>query len=190
MDLLPKSERKYWDLTLHNRNKRYSEDSKRVCSLLEELMLVTNGNEWLGEIAMKNRNGTQAFQNLRTHYNGSGEHLKRVAEANQILDSIYYKNKKSAFTFEVYVIIVKEAHKLVKDHVELYNDAQKSIQLLRASKMTHHCTYKHRGYCTDEPSNNFNSAVDRLLQSSQTTSIYLLKKYLTSKKIGQLHTSL
>ena len=52
---------------------------------------------------MKNRNGTQAFQNPRTHYDGPGEHLKRVTEANQIIDAIQYKNENTAVTCEVYM---------------------------------------------------------------------------------------
>ena len=51
---------------------RYVEDSKRVYSPLEELMLGTDGYQWLGEVAMSNRNGTQSFGNLRTHYDGPG----------------------------------------------------------------------------------------------------------------------
>ena len=103
MNLLPKSKREYWDLILDIGNRRYSEDSKWVHSLLEELMLGTDGYEWLGEIAVRNGNGTQALQNLRTHYDGPGEYLKRVAEANQILETIHYKNENTAVTFEVYI---------------------------------------------------------------------------------------
>ena len=58
MSQLPKSKSEYWDLTLDNRYRWYSEDSKRVYSLLEELMLGTDGYEWLGKIAMRNRKGT------------------------------------------------------------------------------------------------------------------------------------
>ena len=43
-------------------------------------MLGTDGYEWLGELDMKNSNGTQLFGNLLTHYDGPGEHLKLVAK--------------------------------------------------------------------------------------------------------------
>ena len=33
-------------------------------------MLGVDGYELLSEITMKNRNGTQDFQNLKTHYDG------------------------------------------------------------------------------------------------------------------------
>ena len=49
-------------------------------------MLGTDGYEWLGENAMKNRNGTQPFQNLKSHYDCPADHFQYVAEANQILD--------------------------------------------------------------------------------------------------------
>ena len=48
-------------------------------------MIGTYGYEWLGEVATRNRNGTQSFGNLQNHYDGPGEHLTSVAEANQIL---------------------------------------------------------------------------------------------------------
>ena len=92
MALIPQTEQDYWNLTLNNRNRGYVADSKRVYSLLEELMLGTDGYEWFREVATSNRNGTQSFENLRTHYDGSVEHLKRVTKANQILENIQYKN--------------------------------------------------------------------------------------------------
>ena len=45
-------------------------------------MLGIDGYEWLREVAMSNMNGTQLFGKLRTHYDGPGEHLKRVVEVN------------------------------------------------------------------------------------------------------------
>ena len=58
---------------------------------------------------MRNRNVTQSFGNLRTHYDGPQEHVKCVAKANQILENIHYKNLKTAVTFEVYVTRIKES---------------------------------------------------------------------------------
>ena len=74
---------------------------------------------------MDNMNGPQTFQNLRTHYDGPGEHLQRVTEANQIFDTIHYKKKNTVVTFEVYITRIKEAYKVLKDHGEIHNDAQK-----------------------------------------------------------------
>ena len=65
-------------------------------------MLGADGYEWLGEISMMNSNGTQSFENLQTHYDGPGEHLKHAADANHILKNIYYKNEHIAVIFEVY----------------------------------------------------------------------------------------
>ena len=55
-------------------------------------MLGTDSYEWLIEVAMRNRSGTQSFGNLRIDYDGPGGHLKGVAKANQILENIHYKN--------------------------------------------------------------------------------------------------
>ena len=82
----------------------------------------TDRYEWLGEVAMRNRNGKQSFGNLRTHYDGPGEHLKLVAEANHILEKIYYKNKNTAVTFEVYVTMIKESYNIIIDHGGVQND--------------------------------------------------------------------
>ena len=46
MELLPQTEQEYWNLNLDNR--RYVEDLERVYSLSEDLMLGTDGYEWLG----------------------------------------------------------------------------------------------------------------------------------------------
>ena len=64
VELLPRTEQKYWNIKLNNRNMRYIEDSKQVYSLLEDLMLGTEGYECLGKVSMRNRNGTQSFENL------------------------------------------------------------------------------------------------------------------------------
>ena len=109
MALLPQTEQEYRNITIDNRNMRYVEYPERVYSLLEELMLGTDGYEWLGEVSTRNRNGIKYFGNLQTHYDGPREHLKHVAEANQILENIHNKNKNIAVTFEVYVTRIKES---------------------------------------------------------------------------------
>ena len=85
-------------------------------------MIGTDGYDWLGEVDMRNRNGTQLFGNLRKHYDGLGAHLKRVTKANHILEKIHYKNKNTVVTFEVNVTSIKELYKILKDHGEVHND--------------------------------------------------------------------
>ena len=116
MALLPQTEQEHWDITLDNRNRRYVEDLQQVYSLLEELMLGTAGCEWLWEVAVRNRNGTQYFENLQTHYDGLGKYLKRVVKANHILENIHWNNENTALTFEVYTTRIKELYKVIKDH--------------------------------------------------------------------------
>ena len=60
-------------------------------------------------VAMRDRNGTQSFGNLRNHYDGTGEHLKRVAKTNHILVNIHYKNESTAVTFKVYDTRIKKS---------------------------------------------------------------------------------
>ena len=43
MDLLPQTEQEDWNINLDNRNRRYIEYLKRVYSLLEDIMLGTDG---------------------------------------------------------------------------------------------------------------------------------------------------
>ena len=71
------------------------------------------------------------FGNLRTHCDGPGEHLKRVAKENQILENIYYKYENTAVTFEIYVTRIKEAYKILKDNGEVHNDSQKVQKSIR-----------------------------------------------------------
>ena len=47
MELLLQTEQEYCNITLDKRNRRYVKDSKLVYSLLEEIMLGTDGYKWL-----------------------------------------------------------------------------------------------------------------------------------------------
>ena len=85
-------------------------------------MICTYGYEWLGEVATRNRKGTQYFGNLQTNYDGPGYHLKRVAEENQILVNIHHKNENTVVTFEVYFTSIKDSYKILKDNGEVHND--------------------------------------------------------------------
>ena len=58
MALFSQTEQEYLNLTLDNRNRSYIEDSKQVYSLLEDIMLGTDGYEGLVEAAVRNKNGT------------------------------------------------------------------------------------------------------------------------------------
>ena len=131
MSLLTQTEKEYWTFTIDKRNRRYVEYSNRLFSLSEEIMLGTDVYEWLGEVATRNRNGTQLFGNLRTNFGVPGEHLKLVAEANQILENIHYKNENTAFNFEFYVKRIKESYKMLKDHGGVHNYSQKVQKLIR-----------------------------------------------------------
>ena len=54
-----------------------------------------------------------------------------MAEANQILENIHYKNENTAVTFEVYDTRIKESYKILKDHGEVHNASQKVQKLIR-----------------------------------------------------------
>ena len=131
ISLLPQTEQEYWNITLDNRNRRYVEELKQVNSLLEELMLGTEGYEWLGEVVTRNRNGAKYFGNLQNTYDEPGEHLKPVAEANQVLENIHYKNETIVVTFEVCATKIKDSYKILKDHGEVHNDSQKVQKFIR-----------------------------------------------------------
>ena len=90
---------------------------------MEYLVLGADVYEWLGEVAMRNRNGTQLFGNLQTHYDGPVEHLKHVSKANHILETIHYKNENTAVNFEVYVTMIKESYNILKNHGGFHNDS-------------------------------------------------------------------
>ena len=167
MALLPQTEQEYWNINLDNRNSCYVEELKQVYSLLEELIIYTYGYEWLLEVAMKNSNDTQIFGNLWTHYDGTGANLKRVAEANKILENIHYKNENTAVTFEVYVTRIKEAYKILKDNGKVLNESQKVNKLARGIRCDAPA-YLHTTVGIVQMyralNNYFNLAVDRLSQ--------------------------
>ena len=136
-------------------------------------MLGADGCTWLGEVDMRIRNGTQLFGNLRTHYDGPGEHLKRVTEENYILENIHYKNKNIAVTFEVYVTRIKELYQILKDHDEVHNDSQK-VQKLNRGIRSDAPAYSHTEVVIvkmdTDLKNYFNLALDMLSQYISTRS--------------------
>ena len=71
---------------------------------------------------MRNRNVTQSFGKLQTHYDVPVEYLKFVAKSNHILEKFHYKNENTAVNFEVYVTRIKETYKILKDNGEVQND--------------------------------------------------------------------
>ena len=51
-----------------------------------------------------------------------------MAEANQILENIHYKNENTAVTSKIYVTRIKESYNILKDCGEVHND--KKLQKL------------------------------------------------------------
>ena len=136
-------------------------------------MLGTDVYEWLGEVNMRNRNGTRSFGNLRTHSDGLGEHLKHVAEENEYFGNICYKNENAAVTFEFYSTRIKELYKILKDHGKVHNYSQKVHKLIRVIHIDTPA-YLHTAvgivHMYTILNNDFNLAVDRLLQYVSTRS--------------------
>ena len=134
-------------------------------------MLGTDGYEWLGEVAMSNINSTQLFGNLQIHYDGPREYLKRLAEANQILKNIHYKNENTAVTFEVYVTTIKDSYQILSNHGEVHSDSKKVQKLIRGIR-SDAPAYLHTAVVIVQMDtalkNYFNLEVDRLSQYLST----------------------
>ena len=79
----------------------FEKDNRTTWLIIKNLLVDTVAWSWIKSLDKK-EDGKSAMKFLRTHYDGPGAVLTRIAAANQILKNIQYTNEQT-FPFERYV---------------------------------------------------------------------------------------
>ena len=76
------------------------------------------------------QHGRNAMIALRSHYNGPGAKLKRIAAANQSLENLHY-NQEQTFSFEKYITVMQGAFNILRDSEEEKRETEKVCTLCK-----------------------------------------------------------
>ena len=110
-----------------------------------------------------NEDGRSAMINLRTHYDGPGAVLTRIASANQVLKTIHY-NQEQSFPFEKYVTKLKESFEVLEENGEGKTEAEKVRIMLENIRITNNEVQAAQTFVAMNPSlsKNFEDAANAL----------------------------
>ena len=81
-------------------------------------------HEWIKPL-MKKTNGRIDMSALRAHYQGEGNTTRRIAEAERLRESLYYRNG-SGLPFASYLSKTQQMFTLFEENKDPYSDAMKS----------------------------------------------------------------
>ena len=90
----------------------FKEDNKRVLLLLKKLLLNTPAYNHISDFC-DTFNGRKAFKALKNYYEGEDYRERNISTAFQKLNSTFYRGDTKRFTFEKYVSIHMECHRLL-----------------------------------------------------------------------------
>ena len=109
----------------------FKEDNKRVLLLLKRLLLNTPAYNHIS-VFCDTFNGRKAFKALKNYYEGEDYRERNISTAFQRLNSTFYRGDTKRFTFEKYVSIHMECHRLL--HEAEYNNG---LGMDSATKIQH-----------------------------------------------------
>lgn len=108
----------------------FKEDNAIVWAKTKELTL--EGPAWnYSQPFEKARDGRGAIQAIRSHYEGPSTMNRETNEANETLSELTYTGEKRTFTFERFVSLRQEAHRVLDEAGEPVGEARKVRELLR-----------------------------------------------------------
>ena len=110
----------------------YRQDNKVMWRVLKNLLVDTVAWSWIN-VMDSNEDGCSAMMNLRTHYDGPGAVLTRIASANQVLKTIHY-NQEWYFPFEKYVTKLKDFFEVLEENGEGKQNPRRSGSCWRTSR--------------------------------------------------------
>ena len=105
------------------RGNAFKADNKKYYSILKQFLANTDAWQWI-ESYDDSQHGRNAVIALRTHYDGPGARLKRIAAANQSLENLHY-NQEQTFSFEKYITVMQGAFNILRDNGEAKRETEK-----------------------------------------------------------------
>ena len=109
--------------------RHFTEDNHATYRLLADLLAGTEGMSWI-EAFQSSQNGRAAWIALKSHYDGGGQKEKRVAQAEALIASLFYKNE-SVFPFEKFSTGLLDAYRelfLAERPVPEYNKVKRMLE--------------------------------------------------------------
>ena len=119
------------------RGNAFKADNKKHYSILKQFLANTDAWQWI-ESYDDSQHGRNAMIALRTHYDGPGARLKRIAAANQSLENLHY-NQEQTFSFEKYITIMQGAFNILRDNGEAKRETEKVCKLCKKDNL-HKCS--------------------------------------------------
>ena len=104
----------------------YEKDTQDLFTLLCSYLTGTDGWNLISS-HQRTKDGRAAFLSLRSHYEGASFHDLIKSRANLIISRTLYRGDTTKFTWEKFVSIHLEAHRMFEDVGELLSDSIKIL---------------------------------------------------------------
>jgi hypothetical protein len=107
----------------------FNEDNRKVFGIIKQSVADTTNWDWIKTLN-RAQNGRGAIELLRAHFDGPGEVEKRIANANQAMESLHYI-KESTFPFSSYVTGLNACYKTLEEAGEPITERNKVSIMLK-----------------------------------------------------------
>ena len=106
----------------------YSDDNRTLYTILRHFLTNTPGWNVISRYSREG-NGRAAYLALRKHYEGASYHESMKTKANAMLMRTFYRGGANKFTWEKFVAVHLEAHRMFADIGEPLSDSMKILYL-------------------------------------------------------------
>ena len=107
----------------------FQADAWKVHQLIKSFLQTETAKQWVKPIAKK-QNGRSDMEALRNHYSGEGNTSRRIAVAERIRDSLFYKNERS-MQFSAFLDKMQKMFNIFEEENEQITEQAKVRLLLK-----------------------------------------------------------
>ena len=111
----------------------YTTDSEAVFSIIECLTIGQDSANWISQRSRRARDGRQAMNDLKSHFDGGEEKYKRNQAAISTLEHLHYKHEKM-MSFHLFSTKLKKCFDTIELCDQGYSEANKIDILLKKIK--------------------------------------------------------
>ena len=129
-------------------NASFQVDTRKVHQLLMNFLVAELAEQWIKDLA-PHVNGRHDMEALCNHYGGEGNVSRRIAMAEKLCDSLYYKSEHS-LPFSMFLDRMQKMFNIFKEEGEQLTEMRRSgsysnmsntwYHLYRGGEPTHHCS--------------------------------------------------
>jgi hypothetical protein len=106
----------------------YQADACKVHQLIKRFLQTETAEQWVKPIA-RHQSGRQDMQALRSRCSGKGNTSRRIAVAEQLRDSLHYKNEKS-LQFSTFLDTLQKMFYIFEEEKEEISEHQAKVRML------------------------------------------------------------